>query len=267
MALSGVALHEKAISGAMRYASPNPSYYHLFLNVSKPPLSDQRIRQAISLSIDRDELIKTFGNGGGEWALAGATPGLFTDAEARQILKFDPAQARQLISQAGYPNGVDLVEVYAPSSGDTFSSILQLLQSQLRKGNINLTLKTTDHTSQAELRRSGNYQLDLQPRSSGLPLDEDSILYGSFYPGLAANYGRVDDPQLTPLLVQQRQEPDLAKRTELWRRIITRVNTVPWALGLFFGTAFQVGQPYVHNYGPNMSADTSLYLTEVWVNR
>jgi ABC-type transport system substrate-binding protein len=77
----------------------------------------------------------------------------------------------------------------------------------------------------------------------------------------------VDDPQLTPLLVQQRQEPDLAKRTELWRRIITRVNTVPWALGLFFGTAFQVGQPYVHNYGPNMSADTSLYLTEVWVNR
>jgi ABC-type transport system substrate-binding protein len=267
MALSGVALHEKAISGAMRYASPNPSYYHLFLNVSKPPLSDQRIRQAISLSIDRDELIKTFGNGGGEWALAGATPGLFTDAEARQILKFDPAQARQLISQAGYPNGVDLVEVYAPSSGDTFSSILQLLQSQLRKGNINLTLKTTDHTSQAELRRSGNYQLDLQPRSSGLPLDEDSILYGSFYAGLAANYGRVDDPQLTPLLVQQRQEPDLAKRTELWRRIITRVNTVPWALGLFFGTAFQVGQPYVHNYGPNMSADTSLYLTEVWVNR
>jgi peptide/nickel transport system substrate-binding protein len=267
LTLAGVMQHEKAVPGSVRYAAPNPNYYHLFMNVTKPPLNDQRIRQAVSLSIDRDEMIKTFGNGGGQWALAGATPGLFSDAEARQILKFDPAQARQLVSQAGYPNGVDLVDVYAPSSGDTYVSVLQLLQSQLRKGNINLTLKASDHTSQAELRRSGNYQLDLQPRGSGLPLDEDSILYGDFYPGLASNYGRVNDPQLTPLLLQQRQTPDIAKRTDLWRQIITRVNTVPWAVGLFFGTAFQLGQPYVQNYGPSMSADASLYLTEVWVTK
>jgi peptide/nickel transport system substrate-binding protein len=267
MTLRGVMQHEKAVAGAIRYSSPNPSYYHLFMNVAKPPLDDQRIRQAISLSIDRDEMVKTFGNGGGQWALAGAIPGLFTDAEARQLLKYDPGQAQQLVGQAGYPNGVDLVDVYAPSSGDTYVSILQLLQSQLRKGNINLTLKSTDHTSQADLRRSGNYQLDLQPRASGLPLDEDSILYGDFYPGLASNYGRVNDPQLTPLLLQQRQAPDIAKRTELWKQIITRVNTNPWALGLFFGTAFQLGQPYVQNYAPSMSADASLYLSEVWLNK
>ena len=267
LTLAGVTQHEKAVPGSVRYASPNPSYYHLFMNVAKQPLTDQRIRQAIGLSIDRDEMIKTFGNGGGQWALAGATPGLFTDAEARQILKFDPAAAKQLVSQAGYPNGVDLVDVYAPSSGDTYVSILQLLQSQLRKGNINLTLKATDHTSQADLRRTGNYQLDLQPRGSGLPLDEDSVLYGDFYPALASNYGRVNDPELTPLLLQQRQVPDISKRTDLWRQIVTRVNTVPWALGLFFGTAFQLGQPYVQNYGPNMSADASLYLTEVWMNK
>lgn len=265
LTLRGVMQHEKAIAGAIRYASPNPSYYHLFMNVTKPPLDDQRIRQAISLSINRDELIQTFGNGGGQWALAGATPALFTDAESRQILKYDPAQAQALVRQAGYPNGVDLVDVYAPSSGDTYVSVLQLLQSQLKKGNINLTLKATDHTSQADLRRSGNYQLDMEPRGSGLPIDEDSILYGDFYPGLPSNYGRVNDPELTPLLLQQRQTPDLAKRTELWKQIITRVNSNPWALGLFFGTAFQIGQPYVQNYGPNMSADASLYLTEVWM--
>jgi ABC-type transport system substrate-binding protein len=267
MTLLGVTQHEKAVTGAIRYSSPNPSYYHLFMNVTKPPLDDPRIRQAIGLSIDRDELIKTFGNGGGQWALAGAIPGLFTDAEARQILKYDPAQAQQLVSQAGYPNGVEIVDIFAPTSGDTYVGILQLLQSQFRKGNINLTLKPTDHTSQSELRRSGNYQVDLEPRASGLPLDEDSILYGDFYPGLAGNYARVDDPQLTPLLLQQRRVTDIEKRTALWKQIITRVNTVPWALGLFFGTAFQLGQPYVQNYGPNISADASLYLTEVWLNK
>jgi peptide/nickel transport system substrate-binding protein len=267
LALTGAIQHEKVVPGAARYASPNPNYYHLFMNVTKPPLTDQRVRQAISLSIDRDEILQTFGNGGGQWALAGAIPGLFTDAEARQILKYDPAQAQQLLNAAGYPNGVDLVDVFAPSSGDTYVGVLQLLQSQLRKGKINLTLKATDHTAQADLRRSGNYQLDLQPRASGLPLDEDSILYGDFYPGLASNYGRVNDPQLTPLLLQQRQEPDIAKRTDLWRQIIKQVNMNPWALGLFFGTAFQMGQPYVENYGPNMSGDASLYLTAVWINK
>jgi peptide/nickel transport system substrate-binding protein len=267
MTLAGVVQHEKAVPGSARLSAPNSNYYHLFMNVTKPPLNDPRIRQAINLCIDRDEMIKTFGNGGGQWALAGATPGMFSDDEAKKILKYDPAQAQQLVSQAGFPNGVDLVDVYAPSSGDTYVSVMQLLQAQLKKGNINLTLKSTDHTSQADLRRSGNYQVDLQPRGSGLPLDADSILYGDFYPGLASNYGRVDDPQLTPLLLQQRQEPDITKRTEIWKQIITRVNTVPWAVGLFFGTLFQIGQPSVHNYAPNMSADASLYLTEVWTSK
>ena len=257
----------KAVPSAIRYDYPNASYYHLFINVTKPPVDDQRIRQAISLCIDRDELIKTFGNGQGQWALGASTPGLFTETEVKQILKYDPAQAKQLVSQAGYPNGVDLEDAYAPTSGDTYVSILQLLQAQFRKGNINLTLKSMDHETQTSLRRTGNYQLDLEPRASGFPLDEDSILYGGYYPGLAANYGRVNDPQLTPLLVQQRQETDIAKRRELWRQIVQRINTVPWALGLFFGTAFQMGQPYVKNYAPNMSADASLYLTESWLSK
>jgi peptide/nickel transport system substrate-binding protein len=78
------------------------------LGIDKPPLNDLRIRQALELSIDRDDFIKTMTGGKGQWALASAIPGLFTDQEIKQILKYDPEQARQLVAAAGYQNGVDI---------------------------------------------------------------------------------------------------------------------------------------------------------------
>ena len=40
--------------------------------------------------------------------MAGAFPDTYTQEEIKQLLKYDPAQAKQLVAQAGYPNGVDL---------------------------------------------------------------------------------------------------------------------------------------------------------------
>jgi peptide/nickel transport system substrate-binding protein len=259
---------KKAVPDAVRYDHLWTSYYHLDINVSVPPLNDQRVRQAISRCIDRDAFIKTFSNGQGQWALAASTPGLFTDTQIKQILKYDPAQAKQLVNQAGYPNGVDLEFIYGTFYGNEFVSILQLFQSQMRQGNINITLKLLDHTAEHDRRHSGSYQLAMVPRPSGFPLEEDSMLYGMFYPNLASNDGRVNDPQLTQLLVQQRQETDPAKRRDLWRQAIRRVNEVPWALGLFFGIRSELWYPAVKNYAPNMSAESEgMYLTDAWVTR
>lgn len=258
----------KAVPGAVRYDYPDQTYYYLYIDASKPPLDDQRIRQAISLCIDRDAFIKTFANRRGEWALAASRPGLFTESEVKQILKYDPAQAKQLVSQAGYSNGVDIEVSYTSSNGAQFAAVLQLLQSQLRNGNINVALKPLEIASSSARRRLGDFQVDVQSHPFGLWIDLDGILYPGFYPNTANNWARVNDPPLTSLLVQQRHETDSAKRSELWRQAVKRINEAPWALALFFGTAYQMWHPYVKNYAPNLSAESySVDATEVWLSK
>lgn len=53
-----------------------------------------------------------------------------------------------------------------------------------------------------------------------------------FYAGSTDNQSRVNDPELTPLLEAQRRE--------LLRQAIRRINEVPWALALFYGTAYDL---------------------------
>jgi ABC-type transport system substrate-binding protein len=92
--------------------SPGPNQYlnaakNLSMGSDKPPFADARVRKALSLRVDRDEFLKVFSGGNGQWALAGSMPGIFSERETKQILSYDPEQAKQLLTEAGYQNGID----------------------------------------------------------------------------------------------------------------------------------------------------------------
>ncbi len=249
-----------------QYLDGNDPYY-IYLNVSKPPLNDDRIRKAISLGIDRDNLIQTLFNGQGQWALAGGTPSMFTQDEVKQILKYDPAQAKQLVSAAGYPNGIDVEFMYNAAYGDTFKTKAELLQSQLKRSGINLTLLPLLNGEDAQRRRNGNYQFNITPRGQGVPQDIDSYIYGMFDPHSADNYGKVNDPELNPLLEQQRQELDPKKRLEIIKQAVRRINEMAWGLCLFYGPGFSLTQSRLQNYAPNVAYPYGWLVTDSWVQQ
>jgi len=248
-----------------QYPDTNDAYY-IYFNISKPPMDDDRIRKAISLGLDRDDLIKTLFDGKGEWSLAGATEDLFTQDEIKKILTFDPAQAKQLVSAAGYPNGVEIEFMYNAAYGDTFNIKAQLLQSQLKKAGINLTLKALLNGEDAARRRSGDYQFNITPRGQGVPQDIDSYIYGMYYPKSADNYGHINDPQLNPLLEAQRRELDPQKRREILRQAATRINSVPWGLTLFYGPGYVLWQPRLHDFAPNVAYPYGEIVGDAWLS-
>src|SRR5205807_5455052 len=90
---------------AVEYAFSYPELTHVWINTRHKPLDDLRVRQAISLSIDRDEYVKTLMGGRGDWPLAGAFPDTFTQTAIQQMMRNDPAQASKRLAVAGYPNG------------------------------------------------------------------------------------------------------------------------------------------------------------------
>ena len=243
---------KKALPGLVVEEDLGTEGTFIYMNASKAPMQDARIRKAFALSINRGEFVKTFTNGKGAWALASSLPGLFTPEETKQILTYDPNAAKQLVAAAGFANGVDIEFIYPGTKyGQELISKLQLLQSQVKSGGINLTLKSLDSGTEDKRRRSGDYQVAQSPNAFLAAGDLDAPLYGLFDPKSTNNFSRVNDPKLTEMVEAQRHEPDRAKRRDLWRQAIRYLNDVPWAQALIYEPRYALWHPYLKNYARN----------------
>jgi peptide/nickel transport system substrate-binding protein len=249
----------------VKYQYEDPAPMHLYMNLKNQVLSDLRVRQAIALTIDRDAFLKTLFDGQGGWPMAGAFPDSFSQDEVKQLLKHDPAQAKQLMSAAGYANGVDLQFNYPGNAyGELYITQMQLLQSQLKAIGVNLQLNSLDKDDESTRKKQHNFTITDTTKS--IQGDVDSYLYAAFYPGNRANYTSVDDSQLTPLLEQQRAETDPAKRRDIVRKACLRINTeMFWAEAIYLPVDYQLWQPRLKNYVPYFGANTLPVLNEAWV--
>jgi peptide/nickel transport system substrate-binding protein len=232
------------------YVSFGPLLF-IYINNKAAPLNDVRVRQAISLSTDPDEFINTFAGGQGERTLAGAFPDTFSADEIKQIQRYDPAQAKQLLAAAGFPNGLDLEFVYNPAFGQLHLSGIQLFQAQLKKTGINLTLRAVDSAAISTARKQGKYSLTATPRTTALVGDVDSYAYANFHSGSANNESFVSDPNLDALLEAQRTEVDANKRRDIVRQAVRLINEQAYSIAIFRAASYQFWQPYFKGYAPN----------------
>jgi oligopeptide transport system substrate-binding protein len=79
--------------------------YFYRINVTKPPFNDRRVRQALTLSVDRETLIRNVLRAGQKSAVGFTPPGAGEGYETPGLLKYDPEEARRLLAEAGYPDG------------------------------------------------------------------------------------------------------------------------------------------------------------------
>ncbi len=79
------------------------TYYYL-LNINKPPLDDVRVRQALAMAVDRERLNNTVLHGSNVPAY-GITPPGTLGYQPPQVFGHDVQRARQLLAEAGYPDG------------------------------------------------------------------------------------------------------------------------------------------------------------------
>ncbi|TVR54559.1 MAG: peptide ABC transporter substrate-binding protein [Puniceicoccaceae bacterium] len=79
------------------------TYFYRF-NVTRPPLDDARVRLALSKTIDQRQIVEQIAQGGQEPAHGYTPPGL-AGYESLRMVEFNPTRARELLAEAGYPNG------------------------------------------------------------------------------------------------------------------------------------------------------------------
>ncbi|MDA1004428.1 MAG: ABC transporter substrate-binding protein, partial [Chloroflexi bacterium] len=142
-------------------------------------LDDVRVRQAIRYAIDYEGMVDVTVGGSGR-KQATAIPNGFQGTEGLPLPAEDLEKSKQLLADAGYPDGFTLPVYFAALNvyGVDFSTMLQKLKSDLARVNINLDLQPSDGAVLADMRSKGGYPLTA---SYFAPDHTDSIQYAQFF--------------------------------------------------------------------------------------
>jgi oligopeptide transport system substrate-binding protein len=126
------------------YIAPRLCTYYYGFNTTKPPFDNVKVRQAFSAAVDRQKLIDTVLKGEQKPAKTFACPGIFgTPAEDPDFkgITFDPANAKKLLEEAGFPGGKGLPEVTLMiNTSEAHQKIAQFIQ-QSWKDNLGVDVK------------------------------------------------------------------------------------------------------------------------------
>lgn len=128
------------VKGYPTFLTPNPFVFFIGINSLKEgsPLQKKAVRQAISLAIDRPTLSKSIGGEAINQVIPPSIPGFNPDIA---VPKRDVAKAKQLLTEAGYKDGVTLELTYTPAR----EALIQNIIKQLADVGINIKANPIDN--------------------------------------------------------------------------------------------------------------------------
>jgi peptide/nickel transport system substrate-binding protein len=249
---------------------PDDNFGALGFNHSLQTLSDERVRRAISLAIDQQDLIRAAG-GEDAGVLIGMShphgpPFALTQAELQELTKPDLAEAKSLISAAGYESGFDL-GVTVASTEPIVLDVAALMKQQLAEININLTLDTQEMATFIRKLFDKTFETILVHVWTPA-LDPGQNFHGSLRTGSAQNYWHSSIPELDALDDQHVQETDLEKRAELTQELERLNFKKVIALPLFAMNGWIALRNYVKDYDYLQSTNAGGWqYSEVWLDK
>ncbi|HOT23992.1 MAG TPA: ABC transporter substrate-binding protein [Thermoleophilia bacterium] len=126
------------------YSQPLIAISYLFLNVGMPPFDNTKVREAIAWAIDRENLVKLQA-GQAQPLYQFYPPGLPGHIEGKKYYDYDPEKAKQLLAEAGFPNGFKTM-LYTDNV-DPNPKLMQSVQADLKAIGIEAELKTMSNNT------------------------------------------------------------------------------------------------------------------------
>lgn len=203
------------------------------VNMDRPPFDDIRVRQAISLAIDREGMGLTIRGGG--TIPSNVAPALadyaLPLAEREEYLQYDPEAAKALLAEAGYPDGLDATLIATDRYGAAYTAQTEWLVEDLNNAGFNIKLDLIDYATYFGSRWPDvEYDIQFGPQTPFLEPDEWLRLQMSS--DGARNWYNINDPVLDGLLNEQLSIVDvderIAKIQEIQRYALENVlNPIP----------------------------------------
>lgn len=195
----------------------------------KNPFLDPRVRRALNLAINRDEIAETIMGGMAQPASQIVVDGIFGHNPTIEPFPYDPQEAKRLLAEAGYPNGFSLT-LSAPS--DRYvngAQVAQAVTAMLSQAGLNVTLETFPLSIYFTKASAYEYSLYLAGAAAdtGEGLSQMINVVGTRNPDRGwggANRGRYSGPETDKFLEEAQSMLDDAKREELLRAAVAQAR-------------------------------------------
>jgi len=243
------------------------------INTDKKPFDDERVRKALTLAIDRYDMVKTLAPltgletvGGlmhpdSPWALSGeelqALPGYAKDHQANL------REAKRLLAEAGYPNGFKTVFTNRNVKLPYIDLGIYLLSSWKKIG-VEAEHRLEESATWTQTRLTRDFELLLDPYGSTMIGDPDELL-PKFTTGASTNYSRFSEPAADALFEQQKTEMNAQKRIQLVKEMQKRVLEKAWWIQGAWWTRIEVRSARIRNYEPLPGHHQNRRLEDVWL--
>ena len=181
-------------------------------DVTHAPFDSRKVREAANLAVNKDAIVKSVLGGRGIVLAGPLTPAWLGYDPAVKPYAYDPARAKQLLAEAGYPQGVDAT--WAISSGVFLkdAEIAEAVASQLRQVGIRLKLVPTERAKIQKDAQEGTFQ-GMTSVAWGTQFEPDPMLNWIFM------RPQMSTPRLQELVLQGRGEVDLEKRRRTYQEL------------------------------------------------
>ncbi|MBI4307476.1 MAG: ABC transporter substrate-binding protein [Chloroflexi bacterium] len=260
-------LLERDIPGVQISRYRTVSVEYVLTNTRKKPLDDIRVRKAIFNAMSQPDVVTTAYQGAGftgaylppgEWALPESD--LKKMPPYRGATQAELGEAKKLLAEAGYPNGLTL-EFLQPH---LYEAATLVVAASLRKVGIETKVRVVQYPVEwVPLASQGNFQITIAPATNAL-YDPDAFLNNNLS-GDSQNYQGLADPEIDGLYNKQRAVVDFAER----KRIVDQLQLALWERRTHFPTFYvmyhHAALPVVRNWkGAGVLRDNFKYET-LWL--
>ncbi|WP_342362515.1 ABC transporter substrate-binding protein [Terrarubrum flagellatum] len=196
----------------------------LAFNQQKKPFDDKRVREALVYATNIPAIIEAVYQGTGKQANALIPPSLWSHDDALKPRPYDPAKAKQLLAEAGYPQGfktvlwaIPVVRAYMPNGRRT----AELVQADWAKIGVEATIQTYEWGEYLKRGRAGEHEVGMFGYTWDYPDPSQILLSGWTCAGVqtGANRARWCNKEFSDLLTKANTISDQAERTKLFIRM------------------------------------------------
>jgi oligopeptide transport system substrate-binding protein len=243
--------------------SPQITTYFYLLNTKRPPLNDARVRRALALSLDRDEITR-LGTAAGESPAYNLVPPQIPNYTPQTFPKRDPEKARTLLAEAGFPKGLGFPKLELHYNNDeVHQSIAELVRKQWqRELGIAIGLRNEEFASYLESQHRMDFMISRRAWI-GDYMDANTFLDMYVTDGDNNNTG-FSNAEYDKLIADAAKELDPAKRRLLLehaeRILMQEMPIIP----IYFYVSRNLVRPYVRGWYNNFQDNHQL--RTIWID-
>ncbi len=249
-------------------SNPTDGTWYIFFNTRKPPFSDARVRRAIARAIDRETICRVVLHGAAVPAYSMLPVTFDAHGDYSEFQNFDPAKARELLADAGYPGGRGFprMEMWLRQPRPDIRMVAEVIQGMLNEHlGVDVTFRSADYPVFTNYMFNWNIDLGLVP-FFGDYRDPKNMLDMIWRPGTRGR-SRHDfkHKEFETLLDAADQEIDPGKRTGLFRRAERILVEESGAAFVFHPMANSLFKPWLRGLKTNRFGGKTVIFTDLYI--